>query len=43
MEANQDHGDGIPITPVDLSPYWEAVGRAEDELETSVAIWRNVR
>lgn len=43
MEANQDHGDGIPLTPVDLSPYWEAVGRAEDELEDSVAVWRNVR
>jgi len=39
MEANQDHGDGVPITPVDLSPYWEAVGRAEDELEDSVRIW----
>lgn len=39
MEANQDHGDGIPITPVDLSPYWEAVGRAEDELEDSIRIW----
>jgi glycosyltransferase involved in cell wall biosynthesis len=43
MEANQDHGDGIPITPVDLSVYWEAIGRAEDELEDSIAIWRDVR
>ncbi len=40
MEANQDHGDGIPLTPVDLSPYWEAVGRAEDELEGDIKRWR---
>lgn len=33
MKHNDDHGDGHPIGLMDLTPYWDRVKRAENELD----------